>query len=88
MILIRKLIDINKIITWNKTKHLEVQKKLNSLITKDYNFFLGTIYCTSNDRFQNTFAYQWKRNVSELKEDKLPNMLLVGSEKGYLFLNF
>ena len=34
-----------------KTKHLEVQNKLNnkSLITKDYYFFLGGIYFTSND---------------------------------------
>ena len=34
-----------------KTKHLEVQKKLNkkSLITKDYYFFLGRFYFASND---------------------------------------
>ena len=39
-----KLTSFNKRITSNKTKHLKVQKKLNSLITKDYNFFLGKIY--------------------------------------------
>ena len=44
----------NKLISFNrklppKTKYLEVQKKLNSLITKDYSFFLGRIYFTSND---------------------------------------
>ena len=33
-----KLTNFNKRITSNKTKHLEVQEKLNSLITKDYNF--------------------------------------------------
>ena len=33
-----KLTNFNKRITSNKRKHLEVQKKLNSLITKDYNF--------------------------------------------------
>ena len=33
-----KLTSFNRGITLNKTKHLEVQKKLNSLITKDYNF--------------------------------------------------
>ena len=33
-----KLTSFNKPITLNKTKHLEVQKKLNSLITRDYNF--------------------------------------------------
>ena len=40
--------------TSNKAKHLEVQKKLNSLMTKNYNFFLGRIYFTSNDKSQNT----------------------------------
>ena len=39
-------------------KHLEVQKKQNSLITKDYNFFLCRIYFRSNDGSQNTFVYQ------------------------------
>ena len=34
-----KLTNFNKRITSNKRKHLEVQKKLNSLITKDYNFY-------------------------------------------------
>ena len=34
-----KLTSFNKRVTLNSTKHLEVQKKLNSLITKDYNFF-------------------------------------------------
>ena len=38
-----KLTRFNRKITSNKTKYLEVQKKLNSLITKDYNFFLGRI---------------------------------------------
>ena len=36
-----KLTSFNRRPTSNKTKHLEVQKKLNSLITKDHNFFLG-----------------------------------------------
>ena len=36
-----KLTSFNKRITSNKTKHLEVQKKLDSLITKDYGFFSG-----------------------------------------------
>ena len=39
-----KLTSINRRITLNKTKHLEVQNKLNSLIMKDYNFFLGRIF--------------------------------------------
>ena len=52
-----KLTSFNRWITSNKTKHLEVQKKLNSLITKGYKFFLGRIYFTSNDVSQNTFVY-------------------------------
>ena len=37
-----KIPSFNRRITSNKeAKHLEVQKKLNSLITKDYNFFLS-----------------------------------------------
>ena len=38
-----KLTSFNKLITSNKTKLLEVQKNLDSLITKDYNFFSGRI---------------------------------------------
>ena len=41
------LISFNKKITSNKTKYLEVQKKLNSLTTKNYNFSLGRICFTS-----------------------------------------
>ena len=44
-----KLTSYNTRITSNKTKYLEVQKKLNSLITNDYNFFLGRMYFRSND---------------------------------------
>ena len=39
-----KLIGFNKQITSNKTKHLEVKQKLNSLITKGCKFLLGGIY--------------------------------------------
>ena len=35
-----KLTSWDKVITSNKTNYLEVQKKLNCLITKDYNLFL------------------------------------------------
>ena len=44
-----KLTSFNRQITSNKTKHLEVQKKLNSIKAKYYNFFLGRSYFTSND---------------------------------------
>ena len=39
-----KLRILNRKITSSKTKYLEVQRKLNSLITNYYNFFLGRIY--------------------------------------------
>ena len=44
-----KLTSFNKQITSHRTKKLEVQKKLNSLITKGYNFRL------SNNESQNRF---------------------------------
>ena len=53
-----KLTSFNRKITSNKTKHLEHQKKINSLIAKDYNIFVGKNYFTSNDGYQNTFVYQ------------------------------
>ena len=55
---VNKLTSFNKWITSNKTKHLEVGKKLDSLITKDYSFLLGRIQFTSNDGLQNMFVYQ------------------------------
>ena len=39
-----KLIIFNRKISSNKTKYLGVLKKLNSLITKDYNLFLCRMY--------------------------------------------
>ena len=44
-----KLASFRRKITSIKTKYLEVLKKLNSLTTKYYIFFLGRIYFTSND---------------------------------------
>ena len=38
-----KLISFNRKLTSNKTKYLEILKKLNCLTTKDYNFLLGRI---------------------------------------------
>ena len=63
-----KLQSFNRKITSNKTKYLEVQKKLNSLITKDYNFSLGKIYSASNGGSQNTFVYQTTLQRLELKK--------------------
>ena len=63
-----KLTSFDKRITSIKIKRLEAQKKLNSLITKDYNFYLGRIYFTNNDGSQNTFLYQ--PTLDGLKKDK------------------
>ena len=65
-----KLTSFNKQITPNKTKHLEVQKKVDNLITKDYYFFLSRIYFTNNDEPQDMFFYQPTFNVLELKNGK------------------
>ena len=59
-----KLTSFNKQITSHRTKKLEVQKKLNSLITKGYNFRL------SNNESQHRFFYQTTLDTLELKKDK------------------
>ena len=41
-----KLTSYNRRTISNKTKYLEAQKKLDSLITNDYNFFLCRTYFT------------------------------------------
>ena len=53
-----KLISFNRKITLNNIKYLEVQKKLNSLTTNDYDFFLSRIYFTSNDLKTHLFVNQ------------------------------
>ena len=78
----KKLTSFNKRINSNKTKHVEVQRKLKSVIAKDYNFFLGTIYFSSNDRFQNTFVYQPALDTLELKKDKRNDYVLSSKSKG------
>ena len=76
-----KLTSFNRRITLNETKHLEIQKKLNSIITKDYNFFLGRIYFTSNDGSQNTFVHQPTFDTLELKKDKGTDYVLSWKSK-------
>ena len=66
-----KLARLNKGISSNKTKHLEVQMKINSLITKDYSFFWGRLYFASNGGSQNTFFYQSTLDSLELKNTKV-----------------
>ena len=68
--MILKLTSFNKRINSNKVKYLEVQKNLNSVITKDFNFFLGRIYLISNNGSQNTIVYQPTLDTLELKKDK------------------
>ena len=77
-----KLTSFNRRISSNKTKHFEVQKKLNSLITANYNFFLGRIYFTCNDGSQSTFVYQPTLNTLELKKDKGTAYVLSWKSKG------
>ena len=52
-----KLIGFNRKITPNKPKYLEVQKKLDSLITKDCNLFWDINYFKSNYVSQHMFFY-------------------------------
>ena len=77
-----KLTSFNRKIISSKTKYLEVQKKLNSLITNDCNNFLGRMYFTSNDRSQNTFAYQPTLVTLEFKKGKGTDYVLSWKSKG------
>ena len=77
-----KLTSFNERITSNKTKHPEVQKKLHSLITIDYKFFLGKIYFTSNDGSQNIFVYQPTFDALELKTNRSTDYVLSKNSKG------
>ena len=79
--------SFNREITSNKTKYLELLRKLNSLTTKDYCFFLGRMYFTSNDGSQNTFVYQPTLATLELKKAKALIMFLVGKQRKYIILN-
>ena len=76
-----KLTSFIKQITSNITKHLEFQKKLDSLITKNYSY-RGRIFFTSNDESQNIFVYQPTLNVLELKKDKVTEYTIGWKSKG------
>ena len=71
-----KLTNFNRRITSDKAKHLEIQKKLNSLITKDYIFFLGIIYFKGKDGSQNTFVSQPTLDTLELNKKTRFNYVL------------
>ena len=69
-----KLPQINKI--------FRISKKPNSLITKDYNFFLGRTYFLSDDGSQNMFVYKPTFNVLELKINKGADYINSWKSKG------
>ena len=75
-----KVISFNRKITSNKKKYSEVLKKLNSLTTKNYNFFLGRMYFTKNDGSQNTF-FQSTLDTLQLKKDKGTDYVLSWESK-------
>ena len=77
-----ELTSFNRRITPNKTKYLEVQKELNSLITNGYNFFLDKIYFTSNDGSQNTFDHQPTLHNLELNKVKGTDYVLNWKSNG------
>ena len=81
-----KLSSFSRQITSHKTKHLEVQKKLDSLITKDYNFFKGEFILQVVMDLK-TSVYQPSLDALELKKAKVPIMFLVGNQREYTILN-
>ena len=54
----------------------------NSLTKKDYYFFSGRIYFTSNDGSQNIFVYQPILDTLELKREKGTDYVLSWKSKG------
>ena len=82
-----KITSFNRRIISNKIENLEVQKQLNSLITKNYNFFLGRIYLASDDGPQNMLVYQPTFGVLNIKKAMVVNILLVRNQKMYMILN-
>ena len=77
-----KLTSYNRRITSNKIRYLEVQKKLESLMTNDYNFYLGRMYFTSNDGSQSTFVYQPTLDTLELKKHRGTDYVLSWKSNG------
>ena len=80
-----KLIILNREITSNKTKYLEVLKKLNSLTAKDNTFLVGRTYFTSNGGSQNTFVYQSAFDELESKKDKYSHVRSCNSKELHTF---
>ena len=66
-----KLISFSRKSTSNKTKYLEVQKKLNPLT--------ATIYITSNDGSHNIFIHHPTPETFELKKTRAQVIFLYGN---------
>ena len=76
-----KLISLNRKFTLNKTKCLEVQNKLSSLTTQDYNFSqVNFIFQYVGSK--NTFVYQPTLDTLELKKDKGTDSVICWKSKG------
>ena len=77
----KNLTSVNRKITSNNTKYLQVQKKLNSIITTDC-IFLGRMYFTSNNGSQKTYICQPKLYLLELKKDRGTDYVLSWKSNG------
>ena len=49
---------------------MSYRKKLKLLSAKDYSFFLGSMYFSSDDGYQNMLAHQTAFSVLGFKKDK------------------
>ena len=86
-----KLSGFNKRINSNKTKHVVVENELNQLLNKikviskkDYSFFLGRTYFTSNDGLQNTFVYQPTFSTIKYRDTNTKYIIGWKSKGGYV----
>ena len=82
----KKLTSFNRKTTSNKVKCFELQKKLNSLITKNF-FFSGRLLFESNDEPQRICVYQSKLHTLELKKSKVLIIFLVRNQMEDIILN-
>ena len=61
---------------------MSYRKKVNLLLRKDYNFFLGRTYFTRNDGYRNMFIYQATFNMLKLRKDKSTENIIGSESKG------
>ena len=72
-----KLTSFNRRITLNKTKHLEVQKKLNSIITNNYNFLGVEFILQVMMGLKTNFFINQHLMLQNLKKTKVLIMFLI-----------